>query len=70
MLNIPVDHSLTPENCNEKGYEWVRDIIFDPEAPDIANKDVLALLRKGHKLGMSASGGANDIFVGLYKPIR
>lgn len=67
MLNISVDHSLTPENCKEKGYEWTGDTIFDPEAPEIVNKEILVLLQKGYKMGMSASRGASDIFVGLYK---
>ena len=70
MLNVSIDYSLSPENCKEKGYEWTGDTIFDPEAPEIANKDVLALLQKGYKLGMPASRGANDIFVGLYKPAK
>jgi len=70
MLNVSIDYSLSPENCKEKGYEWTGDTIFDPEAPEIANKDVLALLQKGYKLGMPASRGASDIFVGLYKPVK
>jgi len=70
MINISVDYSLTPENCKEKGYEWTVDTIFDPEAPDITNKYILVLLQKGYKMGMSASRGASDIFVGLYKPAK
>ena len=70
MLNVSIDYSLSPENCKERGYEWTGDTIFDREAPEIANEDVLALLQKGYKLGMPASRGANDIFVGLYKPAK
>lgn len=61
---------LSLKNCKEKGYEWIKDIIFDPEAPEIANKDIFSLIQKGYKLGIPASKSAGDVFVGLYKPVK
>lgn len=70
MIKVEVDTSLTPENCEEKGYEYWSDSIYDPEAPDEANQEFVELVKKGWKLGRMASreleknGG-----IGIYKPL-
>jgi hypothetical protein len=71
MIKIVINGNLTPENCKEKGFEWQRDSIYDPEAPSEANKEFIELMIKGWKLGQPASkelkknGG-----IGIYKPIK
>ena len=70
MNNIRVDRHLNPENCGEKGFEWWRDAIYDPQAPEEANEEFVELIRKGWKLGRSASRTLEYIgSVGLYKPV-
>jgi len=70
MNKIQVDKNLTPESCQALGFEWHHDTIYDPEAPQKANKEFVELLNEGWKLGKSASkelekkGG-----VGIYKSI-
>lgn len=70
LNNNSTDYSLTPENCKEKGHEWIKDIIFDPEAPEITNKDIFTFLQKGYKLGIPASRNVDNNLVGLYQPIK
>lgn len=71
MVKIIIDENLTPENCNSKGFEWRRGSLYDPQAPELANKEFVELIKKGWKLGEPASkklklnGG-----VGLYKPTK
>jgi hypothetical protein len=71
MDKIQVNKNLNPENCQVLGFKWQYDTIYDPEAPQEANKEFTELLNQGWELGKSASreleknGG-----VGLYKPIR
>ena len=71
MNKIQVDKNLNPENCQALGFKWQYDTIYDPEAPQTANKEFIELLNQGWKLGKSASreleknGG-----IGLYKPIQ
>ena len=66
-----IDLTLTPENCEEKGYRFVGDEIYDPEAPYEARKDIEnQLTNKGCKLGTPASRTADYIFKGLYAPLH
>lgn len=70
MSKIKVNKNLTPESCQALGFEWHHDTIYDPEAPQIANEELVELLNEEWKLGEPASkelkknGG-----VGIYKPI-
>jgi hypothetical protein len=70
MIKIEADKNLTPENCQEKGYQWQQDTIYDPEAPKEVNKEFIELINKGWKLGRSASIELEkNNGVGLYKPL-
>ncbi len=66
-MTITIDQSLTPENASQFGYEWIQDVIYDPEAPQGAMSDIEELVESGHKLGQSVSSAQN--FAGLYKKI-
>jgi hypothetical protein len=71
MTNLEVDDALTPDNCEEKGFQWRQDVIYDPDAPEEANQEFVELAKKGWKLGKSASIElAKNGGVGLYKPLK
>lgn len=63
-------YSLTPLNAPEAGFEWVQDIIYDPEAPAEAMQGINELLDEGYKIGNAASEASEGLFVGLYKPLN
>ena len=68
---ILVEKTLTPENAPSKGYVWVQDTIYDPQAPAIAVRDVFDLVTtKGYKLGLPVSRMGTHIFQGLYAPFK
>ncbi len=68
FLEDLVDKDLTPENANERQYEWIKDTIYDREAPIDAIGDLIHLVKdKGYKLGMPA--GDERYYDGLYAPI-
>lgn len=71
LKNLPVDETLTPENAESRGYEFVGDAMYDREAPLQAMQRIIHLVeRKGYKLGQSASTIASDTFQGLYAPLK
>lgn len=69
MDKIKVDRNLNPDNCESLGFKWHQDTIYDPNATQEANDNLIEFLEQGWKLGRPASeeleknGG-----VGLYKP--
>ena len=68
-IKIVVDKKLTLENAKKNGYEYVRNIIYDPEAPKEANKEITDLVKSGnYKLGVGMTEFP-DLFVGLYKKL-
>jgi hypothetical protein len=68
---IETDLTLTPENAEERGYEWVQDVIYDPEAPKGVMQDIEKLIKaKTHKLGSPASEQEKELFSGLYLKIE
>lgn len=72
MRKVFVDRSLTPENAKERGLEWQQDSIYDPEAPEIANKMMENSVSRGEFfLGSPATpGGEINNIVGVYRKIR
>lgn len=65
-----VNEQINPSNCDQQGFEWIQDIIFDPEAPEIANRDILEMLESGkYILGLPAINARESCFVGLYRKI-
>lgn len=69
MKKILIDEKLTPKNAQESGYEYVRNIVYDPSAPKETNKEIKDLIKnKGYKLGKGLTD-APDLFCGWYKKI-
>lgn len=67
-MAIIIDQTLTPENATQIGYEWIQDVIYDPEAPAGVMSEIEELVESGHKLGQPASSAQN--FVGLYAKFK
>lgn len=71
MNKLEVDESLTPENCEERGYEWWKDTTLDPEEPDRDDTRLIQLIEEEWKLGKPASRGLEQHHgIGLYKPLE
>ena len=66
---IEIDKTLTPENAVERDLEWVKDIIVDREAPDVANQEIVELIKAGNLLGMPAGSNSENNVFGLYRKI-
>ncbi len=66
---IEIDMTLTPENAVERDLEWVKDIIVDREAPDVANQEIVELIKTGNLLGMPAGSNTENNVFGLYRKI-
>ena len=65
---IIIDETLTPENANNRHLAWLRDAIYDPEAPEPANKDFIEMQKNGHIFGRSASQNLEqNKGIGIYK---
>ncbi len=70
MNDIIVDFSITPENCESRGYEWYKDSIYDPGAPSGVNAEFMTLITKGWILGEPGNRSTmQNGGIGLYKPI-
>jgi len=70
LPELPIDYSLTPENAQEQGYEWVSDVMYDREAPYEAMEDIVSLVEEdGYKLGCTLSKMMADAMQGLYRPL-
>ncbi len=67
MQEIKIDRELTPENSEEKGLVWVKDINVDLEAPEEILEEVRGLLKSGYFLGLPAGSTERNSFYGLYK---
>lgn len=68
LSDVHIKSDLNPSNCDQQGYVWFQDVIFDPEAPEIANRDILEILETGdYALGLPAINARDNNFVGLYK---
>jgi len=66
---IVVDYTLTPVNCEKKGYVWYKDSMYDPDAPKIVNAEFEELLRNGWKMGEPANTNSlTNNGIGIYKP--
>ena len=66
-----VDHTLTKQNANSRGFSWEMDVIRDEKTGRIVGKELIErkLKEEGYKLGKS---WGNDQFVtpyGLYRPL-
>lgn len=74
MDNTYIDTSLTPESCEEKGYEYITDILYDPATANKDNKDFTYALHHGSKLGTprkigDASEHIKKMLYGFYEPL-
>ena len=66
-----VDMTLNPANAGERGLVWTSDGIMDPEAPRLANRDIIEMEKNGYKFGEPANVNTiENKFVGVYKPIK
>lgn len=62
-LTIQVDHSLTPETAEEKGFTFIEDV-FNPYA---AIEDILVFAQsRGYKFGRSSNIDRSKVLLGLY----
>jgi len=65
-----INHSFNPKNSEKLGFKYVRNIIFDPEAPKIANREITKMVKSGeYQLGQGLTD-APKLFCGLYKKIN
>ncbi|MEN9327717.1 MAG: hypothetical protein RI947_525 [Candidatus Parcubacteria bacterium] len=74
MINPKFDEiyirKLNPENCEEKGYTWEGDTIYDEEAPEEARAEFPPLFKQGWKLGEPANRSfEQNGGYGLYRPM-
>lgn len=71
LKDLPIDETLTPENAEQRGYEFLGDTSYDREAPLAVMKSIIdSVEKKGYKLGQPASTMAADIYQGLYAPLK
>jgi hypothetical protein len=64
-----IQHNLNPDNATKQGFKYIRNIIFDPEAPEIANREIIKMVKSGrYQLGQGLTD-APELFCGLYKKI-
>ncbi len=62
-----VDLTLTPQNAEEKGYEYIDDVIYDKYNPNESVKDILDLINQhGHKLGKPSAQNDMGSYFGFY----
>ncbi len=68
MTKITVNTDITPENAGEFGLIWDQDYIYDPEAPEIANRGIKEEVGQGEiVLGSCATPeGESMNMVGIY----
>lgn len=70
-FNEIYNDSLTPETCEEQGYDWTGDTLYDEEAPENAMADIYDLISRGWKLGKPANPShEQNTGYGLYKPLE
>jgi hypothetical protein len=63
------DPSLTPQNAEKKGYQYIDDVIYNQLNPSEAMIDILEFVRQFHcKLGTPANTMNLESFFGLYVP--
>lgn len=69
---INVNHNVTPENAHLFRLTWWMDYVYDPEAPEIANKDIKEETERGDiVLGSCATpDGKSMHMVGIYKRLN
>jgi len=68
-LNLPIDHELTPENAESRGYEWLNDSSDYRDDPDGASDHTIYLITKeGYRLGSPASRTSPNS-LGWYAPL-
>ncbi len=68
---FPIDNSLTPENAPLKGYEWISDVMYDLEAPEGTQDDIVDLIKiQGYKLGTPVTRMSAYNHQGLYAPLK
>ncbi len=65
--SIKVDSSLTFQNSEAKGYQWVKDTIFSSKTSAIF-QDIINLVGSGYRLGRPKIITESKVLVGLYKP--
>lgn len=72
LPDMPEDFSLTPENANEKGFEWMYDDFYnDGDILISTNFHTLrSLSDEGYKLGRSVSRMNAETQKGVYAPLQ
>lgn len=65
---IKVDEKMTPQNASKLDFIWVKDTIFSPSAPALA-QEIIKLVNQGYRLGQPSANSASKVFVGLYKKV-
>lgn len=69
LPNLPIDETLTPENAESRGCEWVGDSFYDREGPLKMMGNIINLVSKdGYKLGGAA--GTMGGYQGLYATLK
>ncbi len=68
QIQIKIDMSIKPENCEEKGYKWWIDRYYDPEADEEWNKEFIELMEVSGVLGEAASQTMGWGWYGVYYP--
>lgn len=64
-----VNRFLTPENAADYGYQYQRDLNYDPEKDTESNSEILQLLRnQNYILGLPAQEDNTFATQGLYTP--
>jgi len=63
-----IDKEINKDNAKEKGYEWMIDMVYDPEKiNEMVVEDFLGVYKNGYVFGMPASIEHNDRYLGIYR---
>lgn len=67
---LPIDYTLNPNNAPERGYEWIADVYYSPDAPKEINAEAFEDYDNGYLFGEAASVAIMENgFVGKYQKI-
>lgn len=68
---LQIDWTLNPENAKQRGFEWRKDVIYDPEAPLELMKSFFDDKENGYEFGEPANTNTiQNGAVGIYRPIK
>jgi len=68
---ISIDKTLDKNSAKTKGYEWVIDMVYDPDkVTGMVVEDFLGVYKNGYAFGKAASIEHNDRYVGIYRKKR